>query len=79
MQNRNRMNTVTLDLEEYLELRSLRDNIRANDSFNIYYQDWASDRRGSFIIITRDEATIQIAKANQELKAKIDELMTKKK
>jgi hypothetical protein len=64
-------NIVTLDLEEYNEMRDFNEAIMNNNSVRFYY-NWASVRET--IIYTKDEALKEVAESNAKLKLALDEL-----
>ena len=70
MEEIKRNNTVSLDLETYNKLRDFRDGITKNGAITVFY-GWNSWEQQLY---TKDEAIISLAKANEELKAKIEEL-----
>ncbi|MBN2776735.1 MAG: hypothetical protein JXR36_03790 [Bacteroidales bacterium] len=67
-------NTVNLDLETYNELREFRDGIQRNGAITVSY-GWNSWEQNLY---TNNEAITELAKANEKLKAKIEELTDKK-
>jgi hypothetical protein len=75
------MNTVTIALDEYLELIKLRNELLQNDSFSISYYTGIGKTYdfGHFIIMSRDKTIIELATINDKLSTEIIKLKENKK
>lgn len=70
MEEIKRNNTVILDLETYNDLRDFRDGIQRNGAITVFYEWDCWGQR----LYTESEAITSIARANEKLKAKMEEL-----
>lgn len=63
-------NTIILSVEDYNEMRDFNENVKANNAVSVFW-NWNKYQTRMY---TQNEAVIEIAKANESLKEKIEEL-----
>jgi len=69
--------TVTISLDEYLELRKLKEDVLLNHTYLIHDENGCGGnnfpRYTAFKIITKDEAIIGLTRINKELSDKLSQ------
>jgi len=68
------ISTVTIPLEEYLELRKIREDIQLNHTYLLSTEGFIT-----YNIVTKDETIKNLLAENKKLIDKIDELKRSKK